>query len=111
MKKTILAGMALLSSIVVGAPTYAKGLLFRYNDQVTIYISSMPCGIEKYKKDFPYAARAVKKSNGKTDYLAGCFTGKENSVVVQWQDIDGRPSDQTILPTDYFETIPEGEMI
>lgn len=107
-----LAGIAIIATIVVkAAPTYAKGLLFKYSDQVTIYITSMPCGIEKYKDKFPYAARAVKIANGKKDYLGGCYTGQGDSVIVQWQDINGQPSDQTVLPADYFEAIPEGETI
>lgn len=107
MKRTIIVGMALLSSIAVGAPTYAKALVFKYSDQVSIYISSMPCGIEKYKETFPYAARAVKTVNGKKDYLAGCFTGKDEAVFIQWQDINGKPSDQTIIPADQFQNVEE----
>jgi hypothetical protein len=107
MKKTILAGMALLSSIAVGAPTYAKALVYKYNDTVSIYITSLPCGIDKYKEQFPYAAKAIKTINGKKDGLLGCFTGKDNVVIIQWQDINGKPSDQTVLPTDEFQTVEE----
>jgi hypothetical protein len=105
--KRLIAGVVLLSSVAVGAPVYAKALVFKYSDQVSIYITSAPCGIEKYSKDFPYAARAVKKINGKTDYLAGCFTGKDEAIVIQWQDINGKPSDQTILPADQFQSPEE----
>lgn len=91
--------------IANAAPTYAKALVFKYSDQVNIYITSVPCPISKYADAFPYTAKAVKKANGKKDTLLGCFTGNDDVVTIQWQDINGKPSDQTILPTDQF-TVP-----
>lgn len=105
--KRAMIGLVLLSSVAVAAPTYAKALVFKYSDQVSIYITSVPCGIEKYKDTFPYAAKAVKTVNGKKDYLAGCFTGKDEAVIIQWQDINGKPSDQTIIPADQFQNVEE----
>lgn len=89
------------------APIYAKALVLKYNEQVNIYITSAPCGIPKYADKFPYAAKAVKKVNGNSDFLAGCFTGRENAVVIQWQDINGKPSDQSTFPTDEFVNVEE----
>lgn len=107
MKKTIIVGMALLSNIAVAAPTYAKALVYKYNDTVSIYVTSLPCGIDKYKEQFPYAAKAIKTINGKKDGLLGCFTGKDDAVIIQWQDINGKPSDQTIIPADQFQNVEE----
>jgi hypothetical protein len=87
------------------APVYAKALVLKYNDTVNIYITSAPCGIPKYEKDFPYAAKAVKKIGDKSDFLAGCFTGRQNEVVIQWQDINGKPSDQSTFSADDFQQI------
>lgn len=108
MKKKLIALAVLgLAAVLIAnaAPIYAKALVFKYSDQVNIYITSVPCPIPKYADAFPYAAKAVKKANGKKDTLLGCFTGNDDTVTIQWQDINGKPSDQTVLPTDQF-TVP-----
>lgn len=108
MKKKLiaLAVLGLVATLLANAaPTYAKALVFKYSDQVNIYITSVPCPIPKYADAFPYTAKAIKKANGKKDTLLGCFTGNDDAVTIQWQDINGKPSDQTVLPTDQF-TVP-----
>lgn len=89
--------------IANAAPLYAKAMVLKYNDTVNIYVTSAPCGIDKYKDQFPYAAKAVKNVKGKLEKLTGCFTGQGDFILIQWQDINGKPSDTTSFYAEDFK--------
>ena len=111
--KKLIAISAVISILIVlianAAPTYAKALVLKYNDTVNIYVTSAPCGIDKYKVQFPYAAKAIKNINGKLDRLTGCYTGQGDFVLIQWQDIDGKPSDTTSFYAEDFKPVDNPE--
>lgn len=105
-KKAIFVLLLLIPvALVFAAPIYAKALVYRWSSEVNIYITSAPCSIEKYKDKFPYAAKAVKTKDGKIDNLVGCFTGNDGIIVIQWQDINGKPTDTTGLDANQFEEL------
>lgn len=107
-KKAIFALLIAIPVVLAfAAPVYAKALVYRWSSEVNIYITSAPCSIDKYKDKYPYAAKAVKNKQGKIDYLSACYTGKDGIVVIQWQDINGKPTDTTGLDANQFEELSE----
>lgn len=107
-KKAVFVFLLLIPVILAfAAPIYAKALVYRWSSEVNIYITSAPCSIDKYKDKYPYAAKAVKTKQGKIDNLVGCFTGKDGIVVIQWQDINGKPTDTTGLDANLFEELTQ----
>ena len=106
-----LAGFLAYCPIVQSAPTYAKALVYRWNNSVNIYITSAPCSIDKYKSKYPYAAKAIKKVNGKIDYLVACYTGQGETIIIQWQDINGKPTDTTGLEANRFEELTDEDRL
>ena len=112
MKKVILAlaVTAIVATMAATAAPYEQALVYKFSDQVNIFVTSAPCSIQKYSNEFPYAAKAIRNINGKIDYLYGCFSGKDDVVVIQWQDINGKPSDLTIIPANLFEDIKPEQM-
>jgi hypothetical protein len=78
----------------------AKVLHFQLSENVVISITNVGCPIPKYKHDFPWAAVATRKDGAQ---LVGCYAPKNiDDIVIQWDDIDGQPSDQSIIPANAF---------
>lgn len=94
--------LAKINFIIIGflicvnafAAETVKKLHYNYNQNVTIWISNQPCPDARIRKQFPWAAEAV-RSDG--DILPGCFNGEADTVTIQW--IGG---DQSRFPANYF---------
>ena len=88
-----LLAVTLISASVM-AESNNKFLHYKFNDNVAITISNVPCLDKSLIKDYPYAVVAVRIDQA---VLKGCFTHKKDDIVIQW--IGG---DQTTLPANAF---------
>lgn len=72
-------------SVNLFAQEPVRKLHLNFNDNVTIWISNQPCGLPKYRKQFPWSAAAVRRDG---EILEGCFNGHDEVVEIQWKDGD-----------------------
>lgn len=80
-----------------------KVMKLKYNNNVNIYISNVECPDKTARSDgYPWYAVAVRVDG---DKLQGCYTGKDNQIVIQWLG-----GDKSYLSTDGFVPMPTGEM-
>ena len=97
----LIAGMIFLLFLffIADAKAEVKSLTFQFNDNVMIVISNLDCKIpEINKQKYPYMNFAVKTlSDGKKDYLFGCFTHDKDDIVIQWAG-----GDQSRFPANAF---------
>jgi hypothetical protein len=56
-------------------------LTYQFNDRVAITILNVPCKIKQLDKLYEFAVVA-KRVDGQ--YLFGCFTHKNDDIVIQW---------------------------
>lgn len=95
--------LAVAVSLPVKADTPApKALKFQLNDHVAVFISNQPCSIKKFKGKYPLDAAAVKLTPTRAEVLGGCYTHEGDDIVIQWDDIKGRPSDTSRFPANLF---------
>ena len=85
---------ALSAFFVFNAYAEDKWLEFKYNENVVIRIANVVCPIKQLKKDYPNGAVAIRADG---QYMFGCFTHKDNDIVIQWAG-----GDQSIFPANYF---------
>ena len=85
---------ALSAFFVLSAYAEEKWLEFKYNENVVIRIANVVCPIKNLKKDYPNGAVAIRADG---QYLFGCFTHKDDDIVIQWAG-----GDQSIFPANYF---------
>ena len=72
-----------------------KFLEYKFNENVIIRISNIPCkvpGVDASKFQFAVIAKRID-----SQYLFGCFTHKGDDIVIQWAG-----GDQTVLPANNF---------
>ena len=90
--KKLLYVLLLLPLVSFGAD---KFLEYKFNENVLIRISNIPCkvpGIDASKFQFAVIAKRID-----SQYLFGCFTHKGDDIVIQWAG-----GDQTVLPANNF---------
>ena len=84
-----------LMLVAIGAIADSKYLYYKYNDNVMVIISNVPCPIEQYKEAFPWAAIA-RRVDGQS--LFGCFNkDDEDHVKIQWNK-----GDVSVFPANVF---------
>lgn len=71
-----------------------KFLHYQFNKNVNITISNIQCPIKSMAKEFPNAVVATRKDG---DHLFGCFTHRDDIIVIQWAG-----GDKTELPANVF---------
>ena len=72
-----------------------KFLQYQFNENVIIKISNIPCKVPKIDSTkYPYAVVAARIDG---QFLFGCYTHKNDDIVIQWAE-----GDQTVLPANYF---------
>ena len=91
MKKLLLA----LLFIPVVAYAADKFLYYKFNDKVVITISNIPCPIKELKAENPLAVVASRIDG---QHLFGCYTHKDDTIVIQWAN----GGDKTELPANVF---------
>ena len=78
-----------------------KVLTYDYSDIVSISISNSPCPLEKFSKQFPYVAIAVKYTDAQhtkvADAMNACWTHKGDTIYIQWQG-----GDHSEFPANFF---------
>lgn len=78
-----------------------KILSFELNDIVTIYISNNTCPLDKYARQYPYVATAVKFTDSThtkiADAINACWTHRGDIIVLQWNG-----GDRSEFPANYF---------
>jgi len=97
MKKLLL--ILSLVSIITYAEELFRYLHYKYNQNVIITISNVPCPLPELKDLYPYAAIATRIDG---ERLLACYTHKADNVVIQWYQ-----GDQSIFPANVFITSPE----
>lgn len=76
-----------------------KVMRMKYNNNVNIYISNVECPDKTARTSgYPWFAVAVRVDG---DKMRGCYTGKDNQVVIQWLG-----GDKSYLSADGFVPIP-----
>jgi len=89
-----------LGFIATSAQADVKYLHYKYNENVIITISNVPCPIIGVKQQYDWAAIASRSDGQK---LIGCYKKEnENDIKIQWYR-----GDTTILPANYFLVDPE----
>ncbi|CAB4133087.1 hypothetical protein UFOVP250_36 [uncultured Caudovirales phage] len=94
-QKLLVAIFLLVSTSVSFAED--KFLDYKFNDNVVIRISNIPCrvpGVDNKKFEFSVVAKRIDNQ-----YLFGCFTHKGDNIVIQWAG-----GDQTVVPANVFLT-------
>lgn len=72
-----------------------KYLQYKYNDAVTIVISSAPCSLLDLKDNYKYSVAAFRLDG---QALAGCYKKlDENFIDIQWHR-----GDKSVLPANAF---------
>lgn len=71
-----------------------KWLEYKFNDNVVIRISNVPCPIKELKSKFPYGAVAIRADG---QYLFGCFTHEKDDLIIAWAG-----GDTSRFPANYF---------
>jgi hypothetical protein len=89
--KKILIGLLIVSTSTQAEDKFLK---YQYNKDVEVVISNISCPFNYMKDKYPLAVVA-NRSDG--DHLFGCYTHKNEDIIIQW---DG--GDKTILPSNYF---------
>ena len=86
----------LLVLLLMPVVCFAKNqyLHYKFNENVVITISNVKCPIEQLTNEYPYAAIASRIDN---QHLFGCYTHKNDDIVIQWAG-----GDKTILPDNAF---------
>lgn len=95
MKKLFFIGLFLS---VAAIATEERFLSYQFNQNVVIRISNVECPLKTIKKQFPWAAVAMRADG---QYLFGCFNHKSDDIVIQWA-----AGDQSIFPANYFLVKP-----
>jgi len=86
-----------LLAVLITANAYAadKYLQYKYNDAVTIVLSSALCPFPQLKDEYKYSVAAFRVDGQK---LAGCYKKlDEDMLELQWHK-----GDKTILPANAF---------
>ncbi len=89
--------IAALFAMIITAPATAadKFLYYKYNDVVTIVISSALCPLANLKDTYKYAAAAFRVDG---ERLIGCYKKlDENFIEIQWHK-----GDKTVTPANAF---------
>ena len=93
--KRVLLSLLLISGIATAAQPAPKFLQYKYNDAVTLVISSVSCPFPQIKEEYPFAAAALRIDGQK---LAGCYKPQdENLLEIQWYK-----GDKTVIPANAF---------
>ena len=75
-------------------------LYYKYNDNVLLTISNVPCPIDGIKVEYPFASTASRRDGA---HLVGCFKKlDENLIEIQWYK-----GDKTVVPANAFLQHPE----
>lgn len=90
----IVAALALLV-VSVTALAADKFLDYKFNENVVIRISNVPCKVPKMDvKKYPFAVVAFRIDK---QILFGCYTHEGDDIVIQWAG-----GDKSIFPANYF---------
>jgi hypothetical protein len=94
-----LASVLVSCGLSLPAQSAPKFLEYKYNDSVLLVISSVSCPFDQIKKEYPFAAAALRSDGQK---LAGCYKPQdENLIEIQWYK-----GDKTVVPANAFLTKP-----
>lgn len=93
MNKLLLSCLTMFSLTANAEP--AKYLHYKFSENVVVTITSIPCPINEYKQEYPYAAAATRTDGAQ---LVGCYGPKGfNDIEIQWYK-----GNKTVLPANVF---------
>lgn len=84
------------SLLLFSTSSFAGNYLhYKYNDNVILTISNIPCPIDEIKVQYPLASSASRRDG---EHLIGCFRKlDENLIEIQWYK-----GDKTVVPANAF---------
>ena len=98
MRKFLLM-IALLLPLTVMAED--KFLNFKFNENVVITISNVPCKVPSIdSKKYPYAVLARRVDR---QFMFGCFTHDKDDIVIQWAGGDQSKFPANVFLVDHLE--------